>query len=150
MSEPLPVIAYADDVTVFVTAPEESHTIHHADRRYELATGSDLNPLKSKDLSIGKWKTPPSLLGIHLHDVVDILGTSFLRTIALTTWDSWARIIRAVRAQSRKSYARKFSLPHGIKFVQVYFFAKLWFVAQLILTARALAQQLTIVGTWLI
>ena len=41
------VVAYADDVTILVTAPEEIAAIKEALRRYEEATGAKLNIVKS-------------------------------------------------------------------------------------------------------
>ena len=47
-----PVIAYADDVTVFVTYPKDFQVIKKAIQLYERATGAQLNPNKSKALAI--------------------------------------------------------------------------------------------------
>ena len=43
-----PVLAYADDVTVFVTHPAEFVTIRQTIQCFEKATGALLNPSKSK------------------------------------------------------------------------------------------------------
>jgi len=51
----LPVVAYADDVTVLVTQPGDFAIIHEAVRCYEKATGAKLNSKKSKALPIGGW-----------------------------------------------------------------------------------------------
>ena len=83
-----PVIAYADDVTVFVTDPKESSAIQQAIRTYEQATGACLNPRKSKPLAVGTWTESPTLLGIDLHERVNILGVEFGRTVALSIRDS--------------------------------------------------------------
>jgi hypothetical protein len=53
-----PVIAYADDVTVFVTNPEAFITTQQAVRAYERATGARLYPRKSKALAFGAWTEP--------------------------------------------------------------------------------------------
>jgi len=70
-----PIIAYADDVTVFVSNPEDFLTISQAIRCYEQATGAQLNPHKSKALAMGTWTAPASILGIHFHERVEILGS---------------------------------------------------------------------------
>jgi hypothetical protein len=54
-----PVIAYADDVTVFVTNPGDFHAIQQAIHLYERPTGARLNSCKSNVLAIGAWKEPP-------------------------------------------------------------------------------------------
>ena len=51
-----PVIAYADNVTVFVTHPEDFSAIQQAIRIYARATGSCLNLRKSKALAVGAWR----------------------------------------------------------------------------------------------
>ena len=79
-----------------------------------------------------------------------MLGVSFGPTIVLSTRDSWTLIIRAVRAQARQSYDRNLSLAQRIQYVELYLFAKLWFVAQILLPTRVQAQQLTAIGNWLI
>jgi len=58
-----PVIAYADDVTVFVTKPEDFRAIQQAIHLYEPATGARLNHRKSKALAIGFWTDPPESPG---------------------------------------------------------------------------------------
>ena len=77
-----PVIAYADDVTVFVTNPGDFHAIQQAIHLHEGATGARLNPRKSKALGIGAWKEPPTALDIFFHERVNILGVKFSPKIA--------------------------------------------------------------------
>ena len=56
-----PVIAYADDVTVFVTNPGDFHAIQQAIHLYERVKGTRLNPRKSKALAIwGLDRAPDS------------------------------------------------------------------------------------------
>jgi len=145
-----PVIAYADDITIFVSNPEDFLTISQAIWHYEQATGAQLNPHKSKALAMGTWTAPASILGIHFHERVEILGVSFSPTTALTTRDSWPRVINAICTQARQSYVRNFSLAQWIQYVKLYLFAKLWFSAQILLLPRLHAQQLMAVATWFI
>jgi len=76
------VIAYADDVTVFVTNPGDFHAIQQAIHLYERETGARLNPRKSKALAFGAWTEPPTALDIVFHERVNILGVEFGPTIA--------------------------------------------------------------------
>jgi hypothetical protein len=55
------VVAYADDVAVFVTAPNDFKFIHSAIRLYERASGARLYPKKSK-----AWQSED---GIHLQRI---------------------------------------------------------------------------------
>ena len=47
------VVAYADDVTIFVNSPTDLPVIHDAIQCYEKATGARLNTRKSKVLALG-------------------------------------------------------------------------------------------------
>jgi hypothetical protein len=98
-----PVIAYAADVTVFFTQPEAFGAIKEAICTYERATGACLNPRKSKALAVGVWTEHPTLLGIDLHECVEILGLEFGPTVALSIRGSWSRVTGAVRAQARRN-----------------------------------------------
>jgi hypothetical protein len=49
------VLAYEDDITVFLTHLEDIVTVHKVMRTYERATGTQLNPRKSKALGLGGW-----------------------------------------------------------------------------------------------
>ena len=60
----IPVLAYADEVTVCVTQPAAFTDIQQAIQGYEKATGAFLNPRKSKALAIGKLAAPATALRI--------------------------------------------------------------------------------------
>ena len=47
------VLAYDDDITVFPSNLEDIEKVHHAIRIYERATGTQLNPNKSRALAVG-------------------------------------------------------------------------------------------------
>jgi hypothetical protein len=143
------VLAYADDVTVFVTRPAEFITILNALQLYQRATGARLNPKKSKTLAIGSWKVPATELGIEFCTRVKILGVTFETTIENSTNKSWACVIRAVRAQARKAYAINLCLVQRMQFVQLYLLAKIWHVSQMFPPLKVHTQQLTIC-TWFI
>jgi hypothetical protein len=137
-------------MTVFVTEPATFTTIHQAVRYYELATWAQLKPPKSKALAIGKWKEPATILGIEIHERVGILGVIFGPTIAHSKKDSRTGVICAVRAQGRKAYARNLCLALRIQYLQLFFLAKIWYVAQLFPPTRLHVQQFTTIYTWFI
>jgi hypothetical protein len=62
------VLAYADDVTVFITSPTEFDKVKHAIHIFEMATEAKLNSKKSKALAMGNWKRPATEIGIRFHD----------------------------------------------------------------------------------
>jgi hypothetical protein len=109
------VVAYADDVTIFVTSPTDFKTIYEAIQIYERASGARLNPKKSHALAIGKWNTPASELGIEFQSRIKILGVTFGSTIKESTTATWTHVTEAVRAQARKAYARELCLAQIIQ-----------------------------------
>jgi len=58
------VVAYADDVKILVTSPEDITAIRDATRCYEKATGAVLNVGKSQALAVGIWDTTVRVLDI--------------------------------------------------------------------------------------
>jgi hypothetical protein len=144
------VVAYADDVTVFVTQPADFIILLQAVRCYEQAKGARPNPQKTKALAIGNWQEPALVRGIEFHEQVNIVEFTFRTTIANSTKDSWAGIIREVRAQARKAYAGNLCFTQRIKYAQLCLLAKIWYVAQILPLTKVHAQQLITVCTWLI
>ena len=47
------VIAYADDVTILVSAPQDIHKIQSAMQKYEAAYGARINFKKSQAMALG-------------------------------------------------------------------------------------------------
>jgi len=105
-TRPISVVAYDDDVIIFVTSVADFAIVEEAIRLYERASGSRLNPQKSKALTVGSWCTQDTVLGIAYHPHVTILGVTFWGTIEQTMKDSWARLTGKVRAQAKRAYIR--------------------------------------------
>jgi hypothetical protein len=79
------LVAYAEDVKVFVTHPTYFEISRHAVRTYEKATGANLNPLKSKSLVAGGWSVPATIMGIIVCQQAKILGVMFETTVEIST-----------------------------------------------------------------
>jgi hypothetical protein len=105
-SSPTVTVAYADDVTIFLTSVADFAIIAEAINLYERASGAKLNPRKSKALAVEGWCIQKSPLGIAYHPSMTILGVPFWSTFEQTINDSWARLTTKVRAQARDAYAR--------------------------------------------
>jgi hypothetical protein len=71
------VIAYDDDVTIFVTSIADFPIIEEAIRLFERAPGARLNPRKSKAMTVGGWCTRKTVLGIAYHTYATIPGVTF-------------------------------------------------------------------------
>jgi hypothetical protein len=137
-----PVLAYADDVTVFVTHPAEFATVRKAIQCFEKAMGAQLNPSKSKAMAIGRWTTPATELGTAYHDSIKVLGVTFGPTIPHAVKCSWTGVIHAVRAQARKAYARSLCFAQRVRYVQMCLLAKIWYMAQIVPLTTAHAQHI--------
>ena len=144
------VIAYADDVTIFVTSIADFPIIEEAIRLFERASGAGLNPRKSKAMAVGGWCTKETVLGIDYHTYVTILGITFWGTIAQTINDSWARLSKKVRLQAKQAYTRDQCITHRIRYVHGFLLFKLWYTAQVLPAVRPYTQQLSTAITWCI
>jgi hypothetical protein len=90
------VIAYAYDITIFVTSVADFPITEEAIRLFERASGARLNPRKSKAIAVGGWCTRETILRIEYHTHATILGVTFWGTIAQTINDSWERLTTKV------------------------------------------------------
>jgi hypothetical protein len=68
------VVAYTDDVTIFVTAPQDINIIKDRILTCERATGACLNIRKSKAMAVGSWDTSLNMLDIPYCPGITILG----------------------------------------------------------------------------
>jgi len=84
------VIAYADDVMIFVTKPEDFCIIRDAVHCFEKASGAHLNVRKSKALAVGGWEEAGNDLGVEYHQSIKILGINFSSMSERTMHKNWA------------------------------------------------------------
>ena len=144
------VVAYADDVTVFLKDATGFQKVQEALQLYKRASGAKINLQKSAALAIAGWTAPTTPLGIAFKDRVDILGINFHPILAQTRDDNWTRTVRTVRAQARKAYARTLCLDLRIQYTTLYLLAKIWYIAQVLPLKKSHAQQLTTIVQWFI
>jgi hypothetical protein len=123
------VIAYADDVTVFITRVGEFVFLKGAIQAFERATGAWLNPRKSQAMANGVWTEIPTPLGIQFKENFNILGVYFKHTLALSVTETWTKFTNGVREQARRAYGRQLCLAQRVQYVHHYLLAKIWNVA---------------------
>jgi hypothetical protein len=121
-SDPVSVVAYADDVTVFLTSVADFSKVQEAIQQFERASGARLNPRKFRALPIGRWSAS-DILGISCRRYARILGFSFWGTLRQTV--SVHPPCRTDKITSQDSYPRDLCLAHRIRLVHVYLFARL-------------------------
>jgi hypothetical protein len=149
-TSPISVVAYADDVTIFATSPADLRVIDDALTTFERASGSQINPQKSKALPIGGWTVLPLPRGIAYHTAVTILGINFRGTMKQTMVDTWTRVTAKVRAHAKEAYTKGPFLADRITYANMYLLSKIWYTAQILAAPKSTAQQLQTAITWYI
>jgi hypothetical protein len=76
-SKPVSVVAYAVDVTLFLTSVDDLMLVENAITTFERESGARLNARKSLALPVGPWRSSDCVRGIEYHDKVRILGITF-------------------------------------------------------------------------
>jgi hypothetical protein len=82
-------VAYADDVTLFVTSLNDLPIIKDIRHTFEKASGVRLNTHKSKALVTVGWNASNTELGRDFQPYMKILGVTFTSTIARLAQLSW-------------------------------------------------------------
>jgi len=111
------VVAYADDVTKFVTAPEDIQVIRDILRTYENATGVCLNVRKSKAMVAGSCDTSINIMDIPYCPEITIMCFRFTSTTARSGNVTWSRVTGKVKALARDVYGTDLSLTQLIQYV---------------------------------
>jgi hypothetical protein len=144
------VVAYADDIAIFVTQPEEVTAIGDALTCYEHANGAMLNFAKSQTLAVGTWNTTRSVLNILYSAEIKILGHCMANTTAQPLMSCWSRIINMVRTQAHEAYSRDLDLAQRIQYVHTYLLANLWLTAQVLPAPSENVRQIVSAIAWYI
>ena len=100
------VVAYADDVTIFVTSPADIQPIQEAIRCYQPAPGARLNIEKSIAMAIGSWGTSTDVMGIPYHTTIKILGVRMHTIVSQSANNSRSAVTGRIHAQARDAYSR--------------------------------------------
>ena len=69
------VVAYADDVTIFVTTPTDIPKLQEVIHCFEAASGARVNIQKSRAIALGTWDKSIEIMNIPYHDTATILGS---------------------------------------------------------------------------
>jgi hypothetical protein len=76
------VVAYGDDLTLFVTSPADIPAPREAIRTYERATGTCLNIRKSKAMAAGSLETAINIMDILYCPEMTVLGLRSKNSVA--------------------------------------------------------------------
>ena len=141
-------VAYADDVTVFLTESDEVQTLQKILYTYEEATGAEINMDKSRDLAIGGWDATKKIMNISYHEEIRILGFELTNRSNISNKEHWCRVISQVRSAAQYAYYRKLSIDKRFRFVHEYLLAKIWYSAQIFPIPIAGVRQLNSAISW--
>jgi hypothetical protein len=123
-SNKIKVVAYAVDITILVTRPEEFNAIQQVIGQCVRASGACLNPAKSKALAIGSWTLPARQLDIPFQKLLKILGIIFSAKTKISGTHNLINIVQTVREQVNCTYVRKLCLAQRVQYVNTFLLAK--------------------------
>jgi hypothetical protein len=109
------VVAYADDVTIFVMKQNNIQVIQDALRCFEAASGAQVNIQKSKAIAIGPWDSSVMIMDIPYHTETKILGFHVMSTATASAIKSWYTVMNVITVQAREAYNRELSLDEDSK-----------------------------------
>jgi hypothetical protein len=101
-TQKMAVVVYADDVTIFVTAPQ--NIIRDLLLTYKRATGAGLNIRKSKAMAVGSWDTSLNIFDIPYCPEITILGSRFMSTVAQSGSVTWSKVTGRVKTLASEVY----------------------------------------------
>jgi hypothetical protein len=141
------VVAYTDDVTVFLTSPHDISAIQDALHTYEQATGTKINIRKSKALAMELWDTSINIINIPYCNEVGILGVRVTASINRSADINWAST-RQIQAQAKEAYIRNLCFAKRIDYIHNYPLARAWYIAQILPISATYIRQIHTAITW--
>jgi hypothetical protein len=143
-SQPVSVVAYADDVTIFLTSVDDMRRVENAITVFERASGARLNVRKSMALPVGPWRSLDCVRGCEYRDKVRILGVTFWGITHRSATEAWNRVAGHVKMLAAQAYSRALCLAQRIRFVHTYLLAIIWYVALFFLRRQRSSDSLTL------
>jgi len=119
------VVAYADDLTIFLKDPREIPKLEESLQWYERAFGAPLNVRKSKAMALGAWDTSVNVINIPYTTRMTIVGFTYTSYIVNSGQASWERATGIIRGMAKESYGRVLCLTQRVRYVQVYLLANI-------------------------
>ena len=143
-------VAYADDVTIFVTAPTDIRKLQEAIYCYEAASGARVNIKKSRAIAFGTWDKSIDIMNIPYHDTATILGFQIKNTVRESILASRTKTTANIRAQAQDAFCRMLTLDKRIQYVHEYLLARAWYVAQIYPPSDVCVRQLNTTISWFV
>lgn len=143
-SETIKVIAYADDVTLFLSSNESFTALNHELTMFELATGSKINRQKSKGLWLGEWsQRRDKPLNITWTKIgIRILGIEYKANYSAMVHTNWRNTLNKVRNTLTKYSGRNLSYQGRATLIRQHVLSKVWYTARVLTIPRVLQNDL--------
>lgn len=124
----LKVVAYADDINIFVKNDSEFDIILQLVHYYSLYSKIKLNLFKSQFLRFNSCMIGPQQ--IKEVDDLKILGVHFSQSFDKTIDQNYNGIIKLINISLLQQYSRRLNLFQKVYVLNTYILSKLWYVAQ--------------------
>jgi hypothetical protein len=125
------VTAYADDLTIFLTSPEDIPKLCEVLATYESVSGAKISTFKSRMLTLGAWDTTINILDIPYQETLSILGIQISNSVQRSREASWARTTAVARAKTQEDYSRMLTFDNRVRFIHEKLYARAWYLAQI-------------------
>jgi hypothetical protein len=144
------VIAYADDVPVFLTDPRDFEPIRQAILYFEAASGARVNTNKSCAVAIRNWDTSLTVMNIPYREHTTILVFHTAKTVREAAEVSRRKTTGLIRAHAQGSYGRKMTLDRRILYVHTYLLALALYITQINPPPESVVRQVNTTIAWFI
>jgi len=85
------IVAYANDVTIFITEPSDIPKLQEAIYCYEAASGVQVNYRISRAIALRSWDKSIEIMDIPYYDTVQILSFQIKSTVRESALASWTK-----------------------------------------------------------
>lgn len=134
--------AYADDVTVLVTAANDYEKLFETVALYEAASGSKLNRHKSGIMDIGRGIHARARDSLKSVETMKCLGIEYTTNIRHTAAVNYRKLLAKVRAVIQQHNLRNLNAIQKVHLANTYITSKINYVAQVIPIPKTIAHQM--------
>jgi len=92
------IVAYADNVTIFLTRVEDITKLEGMLHRFEAATRVRINITKSRTMALGNWNKSDTIMNIPYYNEVTILEYHFTNSIYTAAVETCSAVVARMRA----------------------------------------------------
>lgn len=142
-----PVIAYADDITILLTPTSDVLKLQRVLHHYKWTTWVLINTRKSTTLRLGlqesvemlyiQYATDGKMLSVTLHSTVDASSSQILQPE-----------VHSIKCLTQAADHRDLCCIQHVRFIQIFLFSKIWYVAQILPIPDEVAHHITRIISW--